>query len=70
MNNIDWSLLITKDMKAFAATAKVLAEAKAELAGRNTIAAAQILHTQDRVETLGYGIAGEATGMTRLSRQR
>jgi len=62
MSHIDWSQLITKEMKTAAAAAMVLAEAKGELAGRNTVAAAQILRIQDRVDTLGYGIhAGEAT---------
>ena len=34
--------MIAKEMKVAAAAAKVLAEAKAELAGRNTVAAVQI----------------------------
>ncbi len=59
---IDWSQLITKEMKDAAEAVKVLAEAKAELAGRNAVAAAQILRIQDRIDTLGYGIdSGEAT---------
>ncbi|WP_433741313.1 phage tail protein [Pseudomonas putida] len=49
-------------MKDAAEAVKVLAEAKAELAGRNAVAAAQILRIQDRIDTLGYGIdSGEAT---------
>lgn len=41
---------------------QILAGAVAELANRNSVAAAQIARIQDRVDTLGYGIdAGEAT---------
>lgn len=62
MSNIDWSQLITKEMKDAVAAAAVLANAKAELASRNAVAAAQIARIQDRVDTLGYGVdAGEAT---------
>jgi hypothetical protein len=62
MSNIDWSQLITKAMKDAAAAAAVLASAKAELASRNAVAAAQIARIQDRVDTLGYGVdSGEAT---------
>lgn len=62
MSNIDWTQLITKAMKDAAATAKQLADAKAELTARNTAAAAQIARIQDRIDTLGYGVdAGEAT---------
>lgn len=60
--NIDWSQLITKQMKDAAAQAELLASAKAELAKRNTGAAALISRIQDRIDTLGYGIdAGQAT---------
>lgn len=59
---IDWSLLITAEMKAAALAAAQLAEAKAELAAKNAKSVAQITRIQDRIETLGYGIdAGEAT---------
>lgn len=62
MSNIDWTQLITKAMKDAVATAKQLADAKAELTARNTAAAAQIARIQDRIDTLGYGVdAGEAT---------
>lgn len=62
MSNIDWSKLITKEMKAAAAAAQVLTNAKADLASRNATAAAQIIRVQDRVDTIGYGIdAGVAT---------
>jgi type IV secretory pathway TrbD component len=60
--NIDWAQLITKEMKQAAAQAALLAGAKSELARRNGAAAALILRIQDRIDTLGYGIAiGEAT---------
>ncbi|MBI6684536.1 phage tail protein [Pseudomonas viridiflava] len=60
--NIDWSKLVTKEMKDSEAAARELAQAKAELSARNATAAAQIARIQDRIETLGYGIeAGEAT---------
>ncbi|PHN28986.1 phage tail protein [Pseudomonas sp. ICMP 561] len=63
MSNIDWTQMITKEMKEKIAAALRLAEAKADLASRNGAAAAQIVRIQDRVETLGYGIeSGEATG--------
>lgn len=59
---IDWSLLITAEMKAAALAAAQLAEAKATLAAKNAKAVLQIARIQDRVDTLGYGIdAGEAT---------
>ncbi|MBP0948961.1 phage tail protein [Pseudomonas alliivorans] len=62
MSNIDWSQLITKDMKASAAAAEALSAAKQELVRRNSLAMAQIARIQDRIETLGYGIdIGEAT---------
>jgi hypothetical protein len=62
MSNIDWSQLITKEMKDAAALADHLIRMKAELAARNARAASQILRIQDRIDTLGYGIdAGEAT---------
>jgi len=60
--NIDWSQLITRDMKEAAAAVARLNEAQALLTDRNEAAAAQISRIQDRVETLGYGIdAGAAT---------
>jgi hypothetical protein len=60
--NIDWSQLVTKDMKDAAVQAVQLAEAKAELAAKNAKAVIQITRIQDRVDTLGYGIdVGEAT---------
>jgi hypothetical protein len=60
--NIDWSKLVTKDMKDAAAQAVQLAEARAELAAKNAKAVTQIARIQDRVDTLGYGIdVGEAT---------
>lgn len=59
---IDWSLLITADMKAAALAAAQLAEAKATLAAKNAKAVMQIARIQDRIDTLGYGIdAGEAS---------
>ncbi|EPM43809.1 tail fiber assembly protein [Pseudomonas syringae] len=62
MSNIDWSQLITREMKDAATAARILADAKAVLNSRNTAAALQIARIQDRIETLGYGIeAGEAT---------
>jgi hypothetical protein len=62
MSNIDWSRLITFEMKAAAAAALHLVEAKAELAARNAGAVTQIARIQDRIDTLGYGIeSGEAT---------
>ena len=62
MSNIDWSRLITAEMKVAAAAAAHLAEVKAELVAKNAAAVAQITRIQDRVDTLGYGIdAGEAT---------
>ncbi|WP_409077948.1 phage tail protein [Pseudomonas sp. N3-W] len=49
-------------MKAAAAAAAQLAEARAELAAKSARAGGQIARIQDRVDTLGYGIdAGEAT---------
>ncbi|WP_432218772.1 phage tail protein [Pseudomonas kribbensis] len=60
--NIDWSQLITRDMKEAAAAVARLNEAQALLTRRNEAAATQISRIQDRVETLGYGIdAGAAT---------
>ncbi|PNA03508.1 hypothetical protein C1X30_18385 [Pseudomonas sp. FW305-BF6] len=60
--SVDWSQLVTAQMKAAAQSAAHLAEMKSELAARNTRAATQIARIQDRVDTLGYGIdAGEAT---------
>lgn len=62
MSNIDWSQLVTRQMKDAAAAAALMALTKAALAARNASAAAQIARIQDRIETLGYGIdAGEAT---------
>ncbi|EIM14447.1 hypothetical protein PchlO6_2175 [Pseudomonas chlororaphis O6] len=62
VGQIDWSQLITAEMKAAEAQAERLAESKAQLAARNATAAAQIDRITDRIETLGYGIeAGEAT---------
>jgi len=59
---IDWSKLVTKEMKDASALAEHLLKMKAELATRNAIAATQILRIQDRVETISYGVdAGEAT---------
>jgi hypothetical protein len=56
MSNIDWSKLITKEMRDAAAAAVALAAARLELGTRNTAAALQITRIQDRVETLGYGV--------------
>ncbi|MDU8542888.1 phage tail protein [Pseudomonas syringae group sp. J248-6] len=62
MSNIDWSQLITKEMKDAAQAARDLALAKIDLAARNSTAVAQIVRIQDRIETLGYGIeAGDAS---------
>lgn len=59
---IDWSQLVTKAMKAASLQAAQLAEAKAELATKNSKAVTQIARVHDRVNTIGYGIdAGEAT---------
>jgi len=59
---IDWSRLVTKEMKDAAILAAQLSTVKSELAERNTRAATQISRIQDRIETLGYGIEiGEAT---------
>lgn len=59
---IDWSLLITREMKVSAAQAAHLSEVKAELAAKNAKAVAQIARMQDRIDTISYGIdAGEAT---------
>lgn len=62
MSNIDWSKLVTKEMKIAAAAAAELMLAKQDLSARNVSAAAQITRIQDRVDTLGYGVEfGEAT---------
>ena len=62
MSNIDWSQLITKEMKDAATEARTLAKAKSDLLERSSAAAQQIARIQDRIETLGYGIeAGDAT---------
>lgn len=62
VGEIDWSLLVTAEMKAATLTAAQLAEAKAGLAAKNTKAVLQITRIQDRVDTLGYGIdVGEAS---------
>lgn len=59
---IDWSRLITKEMKAAAMLTGQLAAMKSELAERNTRAATQISRIQDRIDTIGFGIdIGEAT---------
>jgi CelD/BcsL family acetyltransferase involved in cellulose biosynthesis len=60
--NIDWSQLITKDMKDTTAQAAQLVAAKAELSARNIKALAQIARIQERIDTIGFGIElGEAT---------
>lgn len=62
MSNIDWSKMVTKEMKDAAALAVHLSEMKAALAERNATAASQIARIQDRIDTLGYGIdVGEGT---------
>ncbi|MCL6701188.1 phage tail protein [Pseudomonas sp. T1.Ur] len=62
MSNIDWSQLITQQMKDAAASAVRLAETKAVLVQKNADAIVQIARIQDRIDTLGYGIEmGEAT---------
>ncbi|PHX43415.1 phage tail protein, partial [Pseudomonas syringae pv. syringae] len=62
MSNIDWSQLITKEMKDAVTEARSLAKAKSDLLERSSAAAQQIARIQDRIETLGYGIeAGDAT---------
>ena len=59
---VDWSLLITAQMKAATAAAAQLTQMKALLATKNGVANTQILRIQDRIDTLDYGIdAGEAT---------
>lgn len=59
---IDWSRLITKEMKAAAILDAQLAAMKSDLAERNARGATQISRIQDRIDTLGYGIEiGEAT---------
>ena len=59
---IDWSQLITAEMKVNAAAASQLTAVKSELAAKNASAAAQIARIQDRIDTLGYGIdIGKAT---------
>jgi hypothetical protein len=59
---VDWSRLITKEMKAAAILAAQLAAMKSDLGERNARAATQISRIQDRIDTLGYGIEiGEAT---------
>lgn len=59
---IDWSRLVTQEMKAAAILAAQLAAVKSDLAERNTRAATEISRIQDRIDTLGYGIEiGEAT---------
>jgi hypothetical protein len=60
--NIDWSQLITREMKEAAAQVSQLADAKAELSARNVKAVGQIIRIQDRIDTIGFGIeVGEAT---------
>ncbi|RYE62085.1 MAG: phage tail protein [Oxalobacteraceae bacterium] len=62
MSNIDWSKLITRQMKAAAAAAQLFAAAKMVLVSRNVEASEQIRRVQDRIDTLGYGIdVGAAT---------
>ncbi|SOS34686.1 hypothetical protein CFBP6411_03329 [Pseudomonas syringae group genomosp. 3] len=62
MSNIDWTKLITKEMKDAVTAARILADAKSALNSKNSAAASQIARIQDRIETLGYGIdAGVAT---------
>ncbi|GKQ44363.1 phage tail protein [Pseudomonas syringae] len=62
MSNIDWSQLITREMKDAATAARILVDAKAVLNSKNSASASQIARIQDRIETLGYGIEdGEAT---------
>lgn len=59
---INWSLLITREMKLAAVQAAHLTEVKAELAAENAKAVVQIARIQDRIDTIGYGIdSGEAT---------
>lgn len=59
---IDWSKLVTREMKSAAISAARLADAKSELSRRNVLAAAQISRIQDRIDTIGFGIEiGEAT---------
>ncbi|SIS23472.1 hypothetical protein SAMN05428955_3470 [Pseudomonas sp. 7SR1] len=59
---IDWTKLITQEMKDAAVLAAQLATRKSELAERNARAATQIARIQDRIDTLGYGIEiGEVT---------
>ena len=60
--NIDWAKLVTKDMKEAAAQTAQLGAAKEILAQKNLQAVRQIARIQDRIDTIGYGIAaGEAT---------
>ncbi|SED31485.1 hypothetical protein SAMN04490185_3239 [Pseudomonas frederiksbergensis] len=62
MSNIDWSRLITAEMKAAVIASEQLALAKAELSARNGGAAVQIARIQDRIDTIGFGIeVGEST---------
>ncbi|RRW54347.1 hypothetical protein EGJ55_16055 [Pseudomonas moraviensis] len=59
---IDWTQLVTKEMKTAAEQAAQLVSAKAGLAARNNKAVTQIARIQDRVDTIGFGIdIGEAT---------
>lgn len=59
---IDWTQLVTKAMKESAIQAAQLAQAKADLAARNSKAMTQIARIQDRIDTIGFGIdIGEAT---------
>jgi hypothetical protein len=59
---IDWSKLITKEMKDAEADAEKLSAAKLELSARNRKAGVQIARIQDRIDTIGFGIEiGEAT---------
>lgn len=62
MSNIDWSQLITKEMKDAAAAAAQLVAAKTALSAKNETAQGQIARIQDRIDTIGFGIdIGEAT---------
>lgn len=59
---IDWSQLITQEMKDAEKQAQILAAAKLELNQKNLFATTQISRIQDRIETIGFGIEiGEAT---------
>lgn len=62
MSNIDWSQLVTNEMKIAAEYAREMTAAKTQLSSKNSSAALQIARIQDRIETLSYGIdIGEAS---------